>query len=59
MWCHAPDAAMQMMTPKAVSHSIEERDQCMMCHKPGAMEPGPDAPADAGRQVLCDVLRHA
>lgn len=32
-------------TPPAVPHALEGRDNCLMCHKPGAMEPVPDAPA--------------
>ena len=32
--------------PPAVTHALEGRDNCMMCHKAGAMEPVPDAPAD-------------
>lgn len=31
--------------PPAVQHSLEGRDNCLMCHKPGAMEPVPDVPA--------------
>jgi len=45
LWCHAPDAEMQTATPKVVSHDLAGRDNCMMCHKAGAMEPVPDAPA--------------
>ena len=32
-------------TPPAMQHTAEGRDSCMMCHKAGAMEPVPDAPA--------------
>jgi len=32
-------------TPPAMAHSSEGRADCMMCHKAGAMEPVPDAPA--------------
>jgi len=32
-------------TPPAMSHSAEGRAECLMCHKAGAMEPVPDAPA--------------
>ncbi len=31
--------------PPVVQHELEARDQCLMCHTPGAMEPVPDAPA--------------
>ena len=59
LWCHAPDAAMQTQTPQAVSHTIEGRDQCMMCHKPGAMEPVPDTPADhEPRDVKYCIMCH-
>jgi hypothetical protein len=30
--------------PPAVQHDLAGRDNCMMCHKAGAMEPVPDAP---------------
>lgn len=47
-------------TPPVVPHALEGRDNCMMCHKAGAMEPVPDAPADhEGRDnqycTLCHV----
>jgi hypothetical protein len=45
LWCHGADADVQTATPKAVSHDLAGRDNCMMCHKAGAMEPVPDAPA--------------
>jgi len=32
-------------TPTAMGHTAEGRADCMMCHKAGAMEPVPDAPA--------------
>jgi predicted CxxxxCH...CXXCH cytochrome family protein len=32
-------------TPPAMAHSAEGRADCLMCHKAGAMEPVPDAPA--------------
>ncbi|KPK56813.1 MAG: hypothetical protein AMS21_12375 [Gemmatimonas sp. SG8_38_2] len=58
--CHAPDAAVQTTAPTAMSHPLEGRGDCMMCHKAGAMEPVPDAPADhEGRDnkycTLCHV----
>jgi hypothetical protein len=31
--------------PKPVSHDTAGREQCLMCHTAGAMEPVPDAPA--------------
>ena len=41
----AVPALAQDAMPKAVSHDVEGRDQCMMCHTAGAMEAVPDAPA--------------
>lgn len=59
-WCHAPDSDMQTATPKVIAHDLEGRDNCMMCHKAGAMEPVPDAPAShEGRDnkwcLMCHV----
>ena len=45
LWCHAADAAMQTKTPKAISHDLEGRDKCTMCHS-GAMPDVPAPPAD-------------
>jgi hypothetical protein len=60
LWCHAADASMQTATPTAVAHELEGRDQCMMCHTPGRMEPVPDAPADhEGRADNLCTLCHA
>jgi hypothetical protein len=59
LMCHAKDAAVQTMAPSATSHPLEGRDDCMMCHKAGAMEPVPDAPADhEGRDNKYCVLCH-
>lgn len=59
LWCHAPDSKMLTTTPKQVTHDLAGRDQCMMCHKAGAMEPVPDAPADhEGRDVKYCTLCH-
>jgi hypothetical protein len=46
MMCHAADSPMQTAEPKAISHPLEGRDNCAMCHAPGAMEPVPDTPAN-------------
>jgi hypothetical protein len=35
----------QAAKPKAVSHPLEGRAQCLMCHTAGAMEAVPDVPA--------------
>jgi hypothetical protein len=34
----------QLVT-KAMSHDVAGKENCLMCHTPGAMEPVPDAPA--------------
>jgi hypothetical protein len=44
VWCHAPDAAMVTQGAKAASHDFEGKDNCLMCHTAGAMEPVPDVP---------------
>ncbi len=61
-WCHAPDAEMLTKDPKTVSHELEGRDNCLMCHKAGAMEAVPDAPAShEGREIkwcsMCHVAK--
>ncbi len=45
LMCHAADSPIQTADPKVISHSLEGRDNCTMCHAPGAMEPVPDTPA--------------
>jgi hypothetical protein len=44
-WCHAPDSPMITTDVKAIGHDLEGRDNCLMCHTAGAMEPVPDVPA--------------
>lgn len=39
-------AAYQATKPPAVQHDLAGRDNCLMCHTPGAMEPVPDVPAN-------------
>ncbi len=47
-------------TPPPVQHELEGRGECMMCHKAGAMEPVPDAPADhAERANTTCMMCHA
>ena len=58
MMCHAADSPIQTADPKVISHDLEGRDNCTMCHAPGAMEPVPDTPAshegwDAKYCTLC------
>ena len=38
--------------PTVMSHDAAGREQCMMCHKAGAMEAVPDAPANHDGQEL-------
>jgi hypothetical protein len=44
-WCHAADAGIQTTDPPAIAHDTAGRDNCLMCHTPGAMAPVPDVPA--------------
>lgn len=49
LWCHSAEADVQTMKPGVVTHEIEGKTSCMMCHKTGAME-SPKVPAGhAGR----------
>jgi hypothetical protein len=45
LWCHATDSPMLTMTPPAIAHAVDGREQCLMCHTAGRMEPVPDVPA--------------
>jgi hypothetical protein len=59
LWCHATDSPMLTAEAKATPHPLEGREQCMMCHKAGAMEPVPDAPAShEGRDTKYCALCH-
>ncbi len=59
LWCHAKDATVQTTAPPTVGHPLEGRDDCLMCHKAGAMEPVPDVPADhEGRESKHCTLCH-
>lgn len=59
LWCHAADSPMLKSSPQPVSHGVQGREQCMMCHTPGAMEAIPDAPANhEGRAVKYCTLCH-
>ena len=49
-WCHAADSPMITADPAVIAHDLAGRDNCLMCHTAGAMEPVPDVPAShAGR----------
>ena len=58
--CHAPDGEMQTATANAISHDLEGKDNCMMCHS-GAMEGMPAAPAShEGREAdTCQMCHKA
>jgi hypothetical protein len=56
----ATPASAQMEGLVAVSHDVEGRDQCLMCHTAGRMEPVPDAPAShEGRTDAVCLWCHA
>lgn len=41
-------AVQQAAKPPAVKHDLAGRDNCLMCHTAGVMEPVPDVPASHG-----------
>jgi hypothetical protein len=45
LWCHAPDSPMVTTGAPSPSHDMAGKDNCLMCHTAGAMEPVPDVPA--------------
>ena len=45
LWCHAADSPMTQTGAKLIPHDLEGKDNCLMCHTAGAMEPVPDVPA--------------
>jgi hypothetical protein len=45
LWCHGPESAMQTTVPKLISHDLEGRDNCLMCHS-GGMPETPVVPED-------------
>ena len=50
----------QEAMPPPVSHDVQGRDNCLMCHTPGAMEAVPDAPAThEGRSIETCLWCHA
>jgi len=52
VWCHAPDADMVTKGAPQFTHDPAGKDNCMMCHAVGVMEPVPDVPANhEGRDV--------
>ena len=45
MWCHAADSPMTTTGAPLPSHDLAGKDNCLMCHTAGVMEPVPDVPA--------------
>ena len=45
LWCHASDATILTTAPNTITHDLEGRSACLMCHAAGAMEAIPDVPA--------------
>jgi len=51
LWCHGPESPVLTTDPPVIPHDLAGRDNCLMCHAPGAMEPVPDTPANhVGRE---------
>jgi len=46
LWCHGADAAMLTTDPPVITHDLAGRDNCLMCHAPGAMDGVVETPAD-------------
>ena len=45
---------------KAAAHDLEGKDNCLMCHTPGVMEPVPDTPeSHEGRAIESCLWCHA
>ena len=44
LWCHAADSPMQGDGATTIAHDLAGKDNCMMCHAAGVMEPVPDVP---------------
>lgn len=60
LWCHATDSPMVTGAAPAIPHDTEGRDQCLMCHTAGAMEPVPDVPAshEGRKNEHCGLCHH-
>ncbi len=46
LWCHAPDSPVLTTEPNYIPHDLAGRDDCLMCHAPGAMDAVPNTPED-------------
>jgi hypothetical protein len=56
----AVSAFYQGTKPTVMSHDAAGREQCMMCHKAGAMEAVPDAPAShEGKELETCLMCHS
>jgi hypothetical protein len=49
-WCHAKDGLMQAGTPGPTTHTLQGRDQCLMCHG-GKMPNIKAAPAESHKGI--------
>ena len=59
LWCHGPQSAMLTTVPPQFAHDTAGRDNCLMCHAPGAMDPVPDTPDDhEGRESTHCLMCH-
>ncbi len=59
MWCHGPESPMLTIDPPTFGHDIAGREDCLMCHAPGAMEPVTDTPAShEGRESTHCLMCH-
>lgn len=60
LWCHGSDSPMLTVDPPVITHDIAGREDCLMCHAPGAMEPVTDTPANhEGREnTHCQMCHH-
>ena len=45
LWCHGPDSPLLTSDAPLIPHELAGRDDCLMCHAPGAMDPVTDTPA--------------
>lgn len=60
LWCHATDSPLLTVDPAQIPHGVAGRDDCLMCHAVGAMEPVTDVPANhEGRESIhCRMCHH-
>jgi hypothetical protein len=59
MWCHGADSPLQTTDPALILHDLAGRDDCLMCHAPGAMEGVTETPANhEGRESSDCMMCH-